>query len=75
MVSREQAMLDVNRSTGRVSLTSLSRAHATSLQGAVLQPGVAASLAHGDLFTIGGRTFRWEFPNVSPQFCCYSRAD
>jgi len=70
VVSKEHARLRVTVSSGQVFLTSLSRTNATKLNDAVLQNEVPTLLSHSDVFTIGDRHFRWEFPKVSPHFTC-----
>ena len=50
----------------KVYLTALSRTNPTKLNGSAIEIDVPVELRHKDVFTIGDRHFRWEFPETSP---------
>merc|ERR1711864_47493 len=65
IVSKEHAKVSVTVDDGKAWLTALSETNPTQLNGEAVENGVRNSLHHNDLFTIGGRHFRWETPEGS----------
>jgi len=68
VVSKEHAKLRVKVQETSVFIVALSRTNNTKLNGDVITIGTDVQLFHGDLFTIGDRHFRWEYPTGSKLF-------
>eukprot|EP00092_Neocalanus_flemingeri_P090503 GFUD01114642.1.p1 GENE.GFUD01114642.1~~GFUD01114642.1.p1 ORF type:complete len:197 (+),score=41.33 GFUD01114642.1:70-660(+) len=66
IVSKEHAKISVKVLDGSVFITALSRTNPTKLNGSPIDNDAPVELRHRDMFTIGDRHFRWEFPEGSP---------
>merc|ERR1740131_92497 len=64
-VSGEHAKISVTVEDGKAYLTALSKLNPTKLNGQSVKNGVKTIICHKDVFTIGDRHFRWEFPEGS----------
>ena len=60
-VSREHCALSAAPKAGRVQLCALSASADTLLNGGALSANKKVELSHGDVFTLGDRSFRWEY--------------
>jgi len=61
IVSKEHCKIIVNEEA-QVSLVNLSKTNKTTLNGKAIPLGAPVSLGHKDVFMVGDRYFRWEFP-------------
>ena len=65
IVSKVHAKLKVQVNDGLVNITTLSKTNNIKLNGVPIPKDTPVLLYQSDIFTIGDRHFRWEYPNGS----------